>query len=324
MKTWLCPVAPELAALQASAAASQHCEQQRPVSARDCGASAYGNTWQLQAYPPEDSCDGEGNGSSTAVLPESLMLAGVRKMRPLSYTPAQPVSSSMPADGVVGMALTSRAARQQAVARNSQQAAVLSTGAERLLQEALLAGDMNGQRRLDFLQLVGDPSGSGGPVAGQGAAADAATCLTHGSSEGGVQAPCQWAELQPTFSAVRWTCRSSSPRRNTPRSARPASAAHSCSAGVHGGTPAQMSSRPHTARCHSQGLPGSGDLTAKKHMRGSRYLGTAESVAGGSLCAAQEVYAPSVAAGSRSVVRAGSATLKPAAVPRLNLGVLRL
>lgn len=248
-------------------------------------------------------------------------------MRPLSYTPAQPATSSMPADGVVGTtALTSRVARQQAVACSSQQTGALSVGAERLLQEALLAGNMNGQRRLDFLQLVGDPSGSGGPVAGQAAAAGAATCLTRGKSEGGVPpaAPCQPAELQPTFSAVRWTCRSSSPRRNTPRSARPASAADLCDSGVHGSMRVQMSSRPQTTRCHSQGPPGSGDVTAKTHMHGSRHTYTAESVSGGSLYAAQEVYAPSVAPGSRSVLRAGSATAKPAAVPRLNLGVLRL
>jgi hypothetical protein len=181
---------------------------------------------------------------------------------------------------------------------------------------------VNGQTRQAFQQLVGEASVGGGQAAGQ-TFADAAACGTGGRSEGGVAALCQLAEVQPTLGTVRWTCKSSSPRRNTPRSARPASAADLRDAYVHGSMCVPMSSRPQTAREHSYGVPCGGNVSARvpKHGRGCHSI--AESVVSSSLCSALEAYAPSVPAGTRSVLRAGSATLKPAAVPRLNLGVLR-
>jgi hypothetical protein len=67
------------------------------------------------------------------------MLAGVRKMRPLSYAPQAPGGSSMSTDGLIGTAMISRSTAQLAVRSSRQQAAALSVGAEQLLQEGLLA-----------------------------------------------------------------------------------------------------------------------------------------------------------------------------------------
>jgi hypothetical protein len=289
MKTWICPVAPEIAALQASVAAGQG----QPLSAREHGA------WLTQAASGCGDIAINGDDSSSTVMPEALMLAGVRKMRPLSYSPTQAAgSSSLPTGGLVGTAMTSRSSAKTAMRSSRQQAVGLSAGAEQLLREGLLAGQFEQRERQQaFLQLVGDASYSGGvcQVAGS-----SATCTAmSGNHSAGLAAVPQLVQQQPMFSAVRWTCRSSSPRRGsprqlTPRSARPASAAPDmCDAGVHGSMLAQISSRPQTTRSHNRGQC--------DHTSGGCMIMTT----------------------TRSMLRAGSAPSKPGAVPKLNLSALR-
>jgi hypothetical protein len=345
MKTLLYPVAPELAALQATAAATLCCEQQYPPSAREHGAAAAytSSAWQLQACS-EEACETAHNtaSSTAALLPEALMLAGVRKMRPLSYSPAQSASSSsgiMPADGVVGTSLTSRQSRKLDVRSSGQQALQLSSGAERLLQEALLAGQLNGQCQQDrqaFLQVAGgaaaishhEAAGAAASAAGVSLGNAIAGCNTSSIGEG-AQPLCQLAEqgLQPviTGSTVRWTCRSSSPRRNTPRSARPASAANLCITGGQGRTGMRThgSSRPQTARSYCDGPTGGGQMTARTHLQGSGCMHASQSCAESYVSSAPATHSSAVPSGSWCAARVGSAMLTPAAVPRLNLGVLK-
>jgi hypothetical protein len=320
MKTWMCPVAPELAALQASAAA-----QQRPLSARERGTVAYASLWHMQAA----SDAGHADADYTAQVPEALMLAGVRKMRPLSYSPPQAagINSSMPTDGLSGTAMTSRTTAQAAIRSSRQQADGLSVGAERLLQEGLLAGQFEKQQRQQaFLQLIGDAS-KPGASASQAAGINATTVA------GAALVP-QLAEQQPVFSAVRWACRGSSPRRGsprqlTPRSARPASAAANiCEAGAQGSMLAHTYGRPQTARTHTVTAGSSGsDMISKLHQPAVAEL--AASIAG-SVHRGQPDPSPSevaahaqlTLASRRSMLRAGSAPLRSGAVPKLNLSVL--